>query len=237
MKPTVAPLRKKVVHSVDTSFSSVEWPSISEQDQDAILELIISLLAPLGHHRRTAQASKGKRDTKRKRDSGTSVISDSLPKPPAPEIASFVDIGLSAITRNLQEHVSQNVDSVGATKLPYALIFVARSGQASAFNSHYPQLVAVASQSSSSNHSIRLVGYSKPCAPALSASLGIPRVSSVGIRHGAPLSKPLIDFVQNCVPPITIPWLSEAETGQYRHTRLVSEEKMVPSKQATSSAP
>ncbi|KAG7106625.1 hypothetical protein HYQ44_014221 [Verticillium longisporum] len=47
MKPTTAPLRKKVVHSVDTSFSSVEWPSISEQDQDAILELIISLLAPL----------------------------------------------------------------------------------------------------------------------------------------------------------------------------------------------
>ncbi|KAG7116614.1 hypothetical protein HYQ46_011168 [Verticillium longisporum] len=48
MKPTTAPLRKKVVHSVDTSFSSVEWPSISEQDQDAIMELIISLLAPLG---------------------------------------------------------------------------------------------------------------------------------------------------------------------------------------------
>ncbi|CRK34750.1 hypothetical protein BN1708_006486 [Verticillium longisporum] len=219
MKPTTAPLRKKVVHSVDTSFSSVEWPSISEQDQDAIMELIISLLAPLGHHRRTAQASKGKRDTKRKRDSGTLAISDSLSKPPAPEIASFVDIGLSAITRNLQECVSQNVDSVDATKSPYALIFVARSGQASAFNSHYPQLVAVASQSSSSNHSIRLVG-----------------VSSVGIRHGAPLSKPLIDFVQGCVPPITIPWLSEAEIGQYRHTRLISEEKLVPSKQATSTA-
>ncbi|CRK28323.1 hypothetical protein BN1708_015186 [Verticillium longisporum] len=202
MKPTTAPLRKKVVHSVDTSFSSVEC-----------------LLAPLGHHRRTAQASKGKRDTKRKRDSAL-AISDSLSKPPAPEIASFVDIGLSAITRILQEHVSQNVDSVDATKSPYALIFVARSGQASAFNCHYPQLVAVASQSSSSNHSIRLVG-----------------VSSVGIRHGAPLSKPLIDFVQGCVPPITIPWLSEAEIGQYRHTRLISKEKLVPSKQATSTAP
>ncbi|KAG7133847.1 hypothetical protein HYQ45_008072 [Verticillium longisporum] len=29
MKPTTAPLRKKVVHSVDTSFSSVEWKAFN----------------------------------------------------------------------------------------------------------------------------------------------------------------------------------------------------------------
>ncbi|KAL0931795.1 uncharacterized protein CTRU02_212748 [Colletotrichum truncatum] len=235
-----APLRKKLVYSVDTPFSATQWPEVSFEDQDAILELLCNLLMPIGQHRQKhVKPSEGKRAAKRKRkeESANTKISEKPDRPPTPEIASFVDVGLASITRNLEklataqqssEQPSNDSDCTTTTPGPYAVIFVARSGQSSAFNCQLPQMVAVASKASPSP--TRLVGYSKPCAERLSASLGIHRVSSVGIRMGAPMSKALFDYVQGHVSPLRIAWFDEARDTVYRQTQLKIEEKLVPVK-------
>lgn len=156
-----------------------------------------------------------------------------------PELAAFVDVGLTSITRNLEtlaaghqssEQSSGESNAETKTSSPYAVIFVARSGQSSAFNCQLPQMVAVASKSSPSAPPTRLVGYSRPCAEKLSACLSIPRVSSIGIRAGAPMSKALVEYVQEHVSPVGIAWLDEANGAVYRPTQLKVEEKMVVAK-------
>ncbi|KAF0326472.1 RNase p and RNase mrp subunit [Colletotrichum asianum] len=227
--------RKKLVYSIDTPFSTIQWPEISLEDQDAILELLCSLLTPIGQHRqRHVKPSEGKRAAKRKRkeEGGESKASAKTERPPAPEIASFVDVGLTSITRNLEKlasgpELATENDAIPSSASPYALIFVARSGQSSAFNSQLPQMVAVASKHSHSTPATRLVGYSKPCGDKLSTCLGIPRVSSVGIRVGAPMSKALIEFVNKHVSPVRIAWLEEAQDAKYRQMQLKTEEKII----------
>ncbi|KAI8164462.1 hypothetical protein K4K49_002716 [Colletotrichum sp. SAR 10_70] len=231
--------RKKLVYSVDTPFSTIQWPEISLEDQDAILELLCSLLTPIGQHRqRHVKPSEGKRAAKRKRkeEGGESKAPAKTERPPAPEIASFVDVGLTSITRNLEklasgpDQPSRENDATPSSASPYALIFVARSGQSSAFNSQLPQMVAVASKYSQSTPATRLVGYSKPCGDKLSTCLGIPRVSSVGIRVNAPMSKALVEFVNEHVSPVRIAWLEEAQDAKYRQMQLKTEEKIIPKK-------
>ncbi|GKT53315.1 RNase P and RNase MRP subunit [Colletotrichum tofieldiae] len=239
-----AQLRKKLVYSVDTPFSATQWPEIAPEDQDAILELLCSLLSPLGQHRqRHIKPSEGKRAVKRKRKEEGAALKETAKSepPPVPELASFVDVGLMSITRNLEklaagqrgsDDTSNDNNTTAGSPTPYSVIFVARSGQSSAFNCQLPQMVAVASKSSPSAPPARLVGYSKPCADKLSACLGIPRVSSVGIRAGAPMSRALVEYVQQHVSPVRVAWLEEAEEAVYRPTQLKIDEKMVPAKKS-----
>ncbi|EXF78666.1 hypothetical protein CFIO01_03323 [Colletotrichum fioriniae PJ7] len=237
-------LRKKLAYSVDTPFSTVQWPEVTSEDQDAILELLCSLLTPLGQYRqRHVKPSEGKRAAKRKRkeEGAAGKEAEKSERPPLPEIASFVDVGLASITRNLErlaptpQGSEPDTDSPSMAVVPpapYALIFIARSGQSSAFNCQLPQMVAVASNNTAPAPATRLVGYSKPCAEKLSAAVGIPRVSSIGIRMGAPMSKALVDYVQKNVSPIHVAWLDEAKDAVYRSTQLKVEEKMIPAKKS-----
>lgn len=101
---------------------------------------------------------------------------------------------------------------------PYAVVFVARSGQPSAFHSHFPQMVAVASKALPQKQSIRLVGFSAACEERLSRSLGVPRVSSIGLLGGAPQAQALVDFVREHVPPVDMSWSQEA--GRFLGTNI-----------------
>ncbi|KAK1986994.1 hypothetical protein LZ30DRAFT_221191 [Colletotrichum cereale] len=236
-----AQLRKKLVYSVDTPFSATQWPETTHEDQDAVLELLCSLLSPLGQHRqRHVKPSEGKRVAKRKRkeDGIASKEPAKSERPPMPDLASFVDVGLASISRNLERlatgqqtsEVLDDKNTTASSPTPYSVVFVARSGQSSAFNCQLPQMVAVASKNSPTAPPTRLVGYSKPCAEKLGACLGIPRVSSVGIRVGAPMSRALVEYVQQHVSPVRVAWLEQAEGAVYRPTQLKIDEKMVPVK-------
>ncbi len=154
--------------------------------------------------------------------------------PPVPELVSHVDVGLSQISRSLQ--VMSGKDKLGTllggapSKLgtadaggdsrPYAVVFVARSGQSSAFHSHFPEIVALATRAQPCEKPIRLVGFSKACEDRLSAALGIPRVSSVALREDAPHAKGLVDFVREHVAPVEISWLREAQSGKFLETKI-----------------
>jgi ribonuclease P/MRP protein subunit POP3 len=149
--------------------------------------------------------------------------------PPAPEITSYVDVGLASISRNLEKLSAQPMPLAEPSgehppeldkQMNYAAIFVARSGQSSAFHCHFPQMVAVASNKQQLEVPIRLVGFSKPCADRLSLCLGLPRVSSIGISNLAPNSSALISFVREHVPPVRMAWANQLRDAEFRQTNI-----------------
>jgi ribonuclease P/MRP protein subunit POP3 len=81
-------------------------------------------------------------------------------------------------------------------------------------------MVALAAQSHPKEQATRLVGFSKACEDRLSAALGIPRVSSIGLRADAPQAKGLVDFVREHVAPIEVPWLEEARSAKFLETKI-----------------
>jgi ribonuclease P/MRP protein subunit POP3 len=145
-----------------------------------------------------------------------------------------VDIGLSKISRELQAMSSQDERSPSLEAAPsgheeakpepdnkpYDVVFVARSGQPSTFHCHFPQMVALAARSQPADKAVRLVGFSKACEDRLSAALGIPRVSSIGLREDAPQARGLVEFVRDHVPPIEVAWLREARAGKFLETKI-----------------
>ncbi|KAI1111558.1 hypothetical protein F5Y14DRAFT_424988 [Nemania sp. NC0429] len=232
--------KKKLSYHLDTPYSAATWPQVLPKDQDMILELLCSLLSPLGHYRsQHVHASKGKRAKKRKRKE-QSDLDTAPPIPPAPEIQSYVDIGLSCVSRCLQKTASerlevssvregQEVDEIPAVRF-YSAIFVARSGQPNALSSHLPQMVAVASKSHPSRPPTRLVELPRACEGKLCESLGIPRVSCIGLCVDAPNSNPLVDFTQQHVAITEVPWLEEASNAEYRPTKINSTETVIGAK-------
>ncbi|KAI1484155.1 hypothetical protein F4774DRAFT_364956 [Daldinia eschscholtzii] len=232
--------RKKTVYQLDTPYSAVSWPTVTLEDQDTILELLCNLLAPLGQYRSEyVELSKGKRDKKRKRKV-TTTQSESIAPPPAPELKSYVDVGIVTVTRHLQELASQtqakktNSDNKPVTQDAahdfYSAIFVARSGPPNTLHRHLPQAVAIASKAHPEQTPVRLVGLSKPCDDRLSEALGIPRVSCIGIREGAPDSKALVEFIVKHVPSVEIQWMEEAKKAEYKATNINAIETFVGTK-------
>ncbi|KAJ8124400.1 hypothetical protein O1611_g9240 [Lasiodiplodia mahajangana] len=194
--------KKKISFHLDTPYSAAAWPQILPKDQDTILELLCSLLSPLGHYRsQHIHPSKGNRAKKRKR-AEKSISDTAPPAPPAPEIQSYVDIGLSCVSRCLQKTTSeglrtsslgngQEIEEAPASRF-YSAIFVARSGQPNALSSHLPQMVAVAR-----------------------------------ICVGAPNSSALVDFTREHVTVASIPWLQEANDAEYRAARINAIETVI----------
>lgn len=81
-------------------------------------------------------------------------------------------------------------------------------------------MVALAAQSQPPDRAVRLVGLSKACEDRLSAALGIPRVSSIGLREDAPQAKGLVEYVREHVAPVEIVWLREVQAGRFLETKI-----------------
>ena len=208
------------------------------------------LLAPLGSHRANmATPSKGKRNKKRKRQEAkrkgsNAGLNQSDAPPPVPEISSHLLVGLASITRYLEligsirtvNGLHEKSETILApaccesgidlehdsnTKIRHlAAIFVCRPSQPSVLHAHLPQLVAAASLRNPHLQPTRLVQLPQGSENRLSASLGLPRASFVGILEDAPHSKPLLELVRDIVPVIELPWLEEAREAQYKPVKI-----------------
>ncbi|KAL7918020.1 hypothetical protein ACQKWADRAFT_324181 [Trichoderma austrokoningii] len=222
--------KKRLVHHLDTPFSTSSWPEVSIDDQDSILELLCSLLNPLGEHRRThVKPSKGKRAAKREKKAAMKLdAAQNLPKLPTPrssELSACVDVGFNCITKIL----SKTSDVANPSK-DYSMVFVARGNQSPAFNHHFPQMVASASRNLPEKEKIRLVGFSKPCSERIGNALGIPRISSVAISRHAPGAEALLAVVENLVAPVDSPWLDEVPNTEHKTTQISSVETTIGTK-------
>lgn len=60
--------RTKTVYTLDTPFTAPDWPVISPADQNAILDVLVRFLEPVGRWRvECGEGSKGKRDRKKRK--------------------------------------------------------------------------------------------------------------------------------------------------------------------------
>ncbi|PKS12677.1 hypothetical protein jhhlp_000885 [Lomentospora prolificans] len=234
--------RKKTIYQLDTPFSAVSWPTIEDAAvQETILELLCSLLEPIGRHRRRfIPPSRGKGAKKRRKNQerkGSKKLEEKPVVPPVPQIAKHVDIGLASISRGLQQLISgteasSSRDAHGtlrqegqppqADRPVYSAIFVAKHGQPTTFHCHFPQMVHAASKNQCCEEPIRLVGLSGPCGDRLSAAVGISRVSAIALHAQAPEARALVDFVRNHVPPVSSTWSfsNGARSPQYLETNI-----------------
>lgn len=178
-------------------------------------------------------SSKGKRNKKRKRQEAkaqnTAALSEETAAiPPMPELSSHILVGLSSISRHLentchrQSAKSYETDRAqrAVTAPNLAAVFVCRSSQPSALHAHLPQLIASASISSPLLPPIRLVQLPQGCENRLCSSIGLPRVSFVGLLEDAPHCKTLIDLVRERVPIIDMSWLKEVQSAKYRPVKI-----------------
>lgn len=155
------------------------------------------------------------------------MTNDTSPPPP-PDLVNHLDIGLNAITKNLGSKPEDEVTR--PPRNPYAVVFVARGDQSSAFNCHFPKMVGAASKDLPAEEKIRLVGFSKPCTERLSKALEIPRVSSIGICREAPGAKGLLDMVAEVVRPVEVSWLDSSCQPEYLTTRINAVETTIGTK-------
>lgn len=139
-----------------------------------------------------------------------------------PAIFDQIDIGFNIINRKLQGlDLETNRRNLGKPpKLPYSMIFVSRGDQTSAFNSHYPQLVATAAKRCKADKDIRLVGFSQSASRKIAVRLGLARVSVIAFHTTASDAAALWDMVQSKVPPVSSPWLDEIRDLEYRPTNI-----------------
>ncbi|KAH6712036.1 hypothetical protein DL95DRAFT_426255 [Leptodontidium sp. 2 PMI_412] len=97
--------KPKTIYQLDSPFTTVSWPETSPQNQETILELLCSILSPIGQHRSNhITPSKGKRSKKRRREEEREKDGAGEPAgiPPTPEISTFIMVGLNGITRSLE---------------------------------------------------------------------------------------------------------------------------------------
>ena len=58
----------------------------------------------------------------------------------------------------------------------------------------------------------------------LSAAMGIPRISVLGVMSNAPGSAPLLEYVRDQVDPLEVPWVKETSEGKWLGTKIGTRE-------------
>ena len=215
-------------------------PEITPANQQTILELLCSLLSPLGEHRRNhVRQSKGKRHRRRRqkadREAGKNIVT---PSPP-PELFHHITIGFNTTIKLLQHlnrlvssrnSVSREVATLSSTQ-KIAAIFVCTSTLPALLTSHIPILIAAASVHTSPAQRIRLISLPKEAEKRLSDTLFQPRVGFVGLLQDAPGGGCLMDHVMDKVPPVEVSWLQSNAHVDYMPVKI-QDTSMVPDQDA-----
>ncbi|KAI1001682.1 hypothetical protein K3495_g6519 [Podosphaera aphanis] len=244
--------KTKIIWQLNSPFTNPEWPEVSPEHQGTILELLCSLLYPLGQHRLNhVTRSKGKRSKKRKRkaelEHKAEVTNEKALVPSPPQISSFVVTGLNSVLRSLeslaclarekmvaQKSPSLEVDQANVSEITdsptqhFSVIFVLNSSQPTIFLDHLLQLVATASLAHPELPKTRLLQLPRDSGARLCESIGLARVSVIGVLEGAPLSTGLLEFVREHVAEVKNPWLLEARKGSYLPVTIKAVKTLAP---------
>ncbi|KAF1917380.1 hypothetical protein BDU57DRAFT_555251 [Ampelomyces quisqualis] len=235
----------KPVYKTASPFTETKWPQTSHDDQATILDLVCTLIAPLGDHRKThIIPSRGKK-RKRKRksqDEPTAPDTEARPPPPRPEIAKHLLIGINSVTRHLELRAARHSASVMPiaackTETPSEqhspgtlsmVIITHPKPSTSPAHAHLPTLVHLSTLKPSAptqpqDKTTRLIPLATSTDARLASALHIPRVGALAIFADAPGAKPLEDFVRERVGVTECPWIDEAMRAQWKGTNLTTE--------------
>lgn len=187
-----------------------------------------SLLEPIGRHRAVhASKSSGKKFKKRKR------TSEERPSPAAeqrslePEILKYLTVGLNTTSRHLENEAALSKP----TALPtadketkaeeqtidkhLAVVFLPKPKDNLVY-AHLPLLCYTTSCAQKNKaQCTRLVLLDSSCERTIATAMGLPRAGVTGIFENAPGAAPLLEYVQDNVDPVEVPWLEKALSGQW----------------------
>ncbi|KAF2763411.1 hypothetical protein EJ05DRAFT_496242 [Pseudovirgaria hyperparasitica] len=205
------------------------WPTINSQDTNLMLEMLLRLLQPIGHHRSiNPPPSSVKRNRKRKRLSPSSELNpSSRTGSSSPEISRHVVVGINSINRRLEQQAQhrkaepdQRSDESPAN---ICLIFVPSSPSTKipVQFQHLPVLARTAADAPA-----LLIPLPLAAEKDLAKALRIARVSAVSICENAPSAEVLIEFCKKQVKPVNVPWLELALDGaiKWKGTQILIEE-------------
>ncbi|KAL9623597.1 MAG: hypothetical protein Q9160_002053 [Pyrenula sp. 1 TL-2023] len=218
--------RRKITHALKKPHEDAEIADLAPEDQQVLLEMLCSLLEPLGTYRaQYIQPSDGKRKKRRQKrttkkvettDQWTNAHVDrpppSPPVPEPPDTSDHVLVGFNVLNRHLEalaafttpadpkpQTSEVQTDSQQAPKAPapVAAIFYPTRDVSTLLTHHLPFLCHLASFNQPNHPAIRLIPLSTPRASEmLSKALHLPRVSFVGILDDS--STPTNGLIEYC---------------------------------------
>lgn len=209
-------------------FQSVQIPS---DPIDSFADIEISLLSPIGNHRKLhVVPSKGNQSKKRKRSCAQDEEDEAKKRPikviDGPPLQKSLTIGLNATTRHLESQVhnikaNENEANEKSTQdLPPMQVVFLLKGRNDVIYTHLPLLVQAASLANPVSSPCLLVPLASVYEKDLASALGIPRAGVVGLVEGAPGFGALLELVRSKVAPADVPWLREAVEAKYLGTKI-----------------
>jgi ribonuclease P/MRP protein subunit POP3 len=193
----------------------------------------ISLLAPLGDHRKThIEPSKGRKRKRKSKDEPTT----SEPPPPPPQVGKHILIGINAVTRHLEALAARNGPATMLASTnesstpddeaprPISMVLLPHPKPSlSPVHAHLPTLIHLSTVKTPNNtQPTRIVPLATSTETRLSSALHIPRIGALAILSDAPGAKALEDFVRENVDMTTCKWIDEAVGAEWRGVNVKS---------------
>ncbi|KAJ8100535.1 hypothetical protein POJ06DRAFT_268123 [Lipomyces tetrasporus] len=205
---------------LDNPHVKVLWPTVSADDGKLFVDLLCSLLQPVGTYICTKSKIKQQKKTVTSTTS-SSHAAEQLQKPTRPDVLNYLTLGFNPTTFALEAQVSRifaqqsyiaptksttAVSSKKTSKHPLTAVFVSRSDITPAvLLSHFPILCA------SSSIPVRLVQLPRGSLARLSQATSIPGLGILGIRPDCPSASMLFNALER-VDLVVVPW-AEARLG------------------------
>jgi len=214
-------------------------PVVAADHEQAILRFLIPLVQPIGDFRRDhVPRSRGKGRGKKSR---TKTEQESMPEW-MPEVYDHITIGFNTTIRRLESlavrqkppTLPQTIDEAPADKPPVELsvMFVCRESLPDIISSSLPLLIAT---SAPKTRRAKLVDISPQAEARIACALRQPRVGVLGVEEGAPDADALLQFVNETIAEVEVPWLEQGLSPAYYPVNI--ERVEIGSKKSTARTP
>ncbi|EXJ72793.1 uncharacterized protein A1O5_03940 [Cladophialophora psammophila CBS 110553] len=219
-----------IVHALSLPYAEPQWPTLSPDSEQALLQLLLRLLQPIGDFRRDHVArSKGKG---RAGKVNKKTQEDSLPEW-MPDIYDHLTLGFNSTVRRLESLacsrkprlLSQHTDAdpLGHSRANLFVVFICRQNLPDVMTSSLPLLIATSAPKIAR---ARLVEWSSQAEEKVAQALHQPRVGVLGIEEGAPGTETLLRCVRDTVDAVDVPWLDQTSTPIYQSVNIQTVESV-----------
>lgn len=194
-------------------------PTITDENEQAILQCLLSLLQSVGDFRREhVCCSKGKgRAVKANKKTEIEALPAWMP-----DVYDHLTVGFNSTVRRLESlarnrkpqilSVSTNIGQQDTPVANLAVVFVCREALPNIMTSSLPLLVATSAPVSAR---AKLVQMSAESEAKIAQALHQPRVGVLGIESGTAGAESLVRYIQDNVSVMDVSWLDQPPAPMY----------------------
>ncbi|EXJ89269.1 hypothetical protein A1O3_02335 [Capronia epimyces CBS 606.96] len=217
---------KKPVHTLSLPYPDPPWPSVSADQEQAILRLLLPLLQPIGEFRRDyIPQSKGRGRAGKTHKTENGSVPEWMP-----ELYNHLTIGFNSTVRRLESlaHTRKPANIALTTSNPpgkpeinLSVVFVCRQNLPDIMISSLPLLMATSAPKSNRS---KLVELTSQAEAKIALALQQPRVGVLGCEEGAPGAETLLRFVSEMVDAVDVSWLEQPGNPVYYPAKVKTTE-------------